>query len=118
VLPFTSIAVIPEEYYRKPKGVQFKKSFRSRADAVRYAEGRGYRLVIACEAAGCYDVMCDPDPVIGPRGRFQLVQDRGEFVAVPLSLTINRPKRIPGPPPAPPKKSWASAARWLVGAHR
>ena len=118
MLPFASIAVIPKEYYRKPKGVQFKKSFRNRADAVTYAEERGYRLIIACETEGWYDVMCDPDPALGPKGRFQLVEDRGELVAVPLSLTINRPKRIPGPPSAPPKKSWTSAARWLVGAHR
>jgi hypothetical protein len=118
VLPDASIAVIPEAYYRKPKGVQFKKSFRHRADAVRYAEERGYRLVIACEADGCYDVMCDRDPALGPKGRFELVEDRGEFVAVPLSLTITRPKHIEEPPAPSPRKTWTSAARWLVGATR
>jgi hypothetical protein len=118
VLGDASIAVIPEEYYRRPKGVQFKKSFRHRADAVRYAEAHGYRLVIACEAEGCYDVMCDPDPALGPKGRFQLVAERGEFVAVPLSLTITRPKLVEEPPPPAPRKTWTSAARWLVGAHR
>lgn len=57
-----AVAVVPEEYYRKPEGIQIKKSFRKRAAAVRYAQKRGYRLVIVCEAEGGYDVMCRPDP--------------------------------------------------------
>lgn len=87
MLPNAVVAVIPEEFYRMPKGLQFKKSFRKRADAVRYADQRGYRLVIACEAEGCYDVLCGPVLASGPRVSFELVADRGKLVAVPRGLT-------------------------------
>jgi hypothetical protein len=83
VSPGIAVAVVPEEYYRKPKGVQFKKSFRKREDAVRYAEQHSCRVVIACEAEGRYDVLCEPGSIPGPKVRFELVADRGELIAVP-----------------------------------
>lgn len=108
-----SIAVIPEEYYRKPKGVKFKKSFLDRANAVRYAHERGYRLIIACDAAGCYDVMCDPQAPFGPKVDFELVEDRGELVAVPITLTVNRKDPVEVVEEEPPTKSWTAAVGWL-----
>lgn len=108
-----SVAVIPEEYYRKPKGVQFKKSFRSREEAVKYAHERGHRLIIACRAEGCYDVMCDPQPPLGPRVGFELIEDRGELVAVPLTLTVRREEPVVPEEPEPPKSAWSTAVGWL-----
>ena len=116
-----SIAVIPEDFYRKPKGVQFKKSFGTRCEAVEYAQQRGYRVVIACESADCYDVICDPGPAPGPKLSYELVADRGEFVAVPLSLTRPRLKTA-ALPIARPKSSaenpsgkvpWSFPGRWF-----
>ena len=112
-----AVAVVPEEYYRKPKGIQFKKPFRERTDAVRYAQQHGYRLVIACEADGRYDVVCYPDPTLGPKVDFELVVDRGEMVAVPR-LT---PPRIEPPTASPSnpnrtflKTAWNFMHSWLI----
>jgi len=81
--PGIAIAVVPEEYYRKPRGVQFKKSFGKREDAIGYAEKHSCRVVIACGAGDRYDVLFDPDSIPGSNIRFELVVDRGEMVAVP-----------------------------------
>lgn len=88
-----AVAVIPEEYYRKPAGVQFKKPFGKRTDAIRYAEQHGCRVVIACEAEKRYDVLCDPASTTGPKVRFELVVDRGELVAVPPHSLPQRESR-------------------------
>jgi hypothetical protein len=82
--PGIAVAVVPESYYRKPKGVQFKRSFRRRENAVRYAEQNRCRVVIAREDGHCYDVLCDPNSSPGPRVSFELVVDRGEMIAVPI----------------------------------
>lgn len=60
-----SVAIIPEEYFLRPEGVQFKKSFATQPEAVEYARQRGYRLVITCEAEGRYYVLHDPGPQAG-----------------------------------------------------
>jgi hypothetical protein len=83
VSPGMAVAVVPEEFYRKPKGVQFKKPYRMRENAIRYAEEHSCRVVIACEDEGRYDVLCDPCSIAGPRVSFELVVDRGELIAVP-----------------------------------
>lgn len=81
--PGIAVAVIPEEFYRKPKGVQFKKSFRRREYAIRYAEEHSCRVVIACEAENRYEVLCDPSSIRGPKVNFDLVVEKGELVAMP-----------------------------------
>jgi hypothetical protein len=81
--PGIAVAVVPEDYYRKPKGVQFRKSFPERQDAIEYAETNGCRLVIACESGSRYDVLFDPVSIPGLAISFDLVVDRGEMVAVP-----------------------------------
>lgn len=81
--PGIAVAVVPEEYYRKPKGVQFRKSFRKRKDAIEYAETNACRMVIACESGRRYDVLYDVDAIPGFAISFDLVVDRGEIVAVP-----------------------------------
>ena len=83
--PGVAVAVVPEEYYRKPKGVQFKRSYRVRENAIRYAEEHGCRVVIACEDETRYDVLCEPASIPGPKVNFELVVDRGELIAVPSS---------------------------------
>lgn len=84
--PGIAVAVVPEEFYRKPKGVQFRKSFRNREDAVAYAEGNRCRVVIACEAGCRYDVLYDPASVPVSAISFELVVDRDELVAVPRMM--------------------------------
>jgi hypothetical protein len=81
--PGIAVAVVPEDYYRKPKGVQFRKSFPKRQDAIEYAETNGCRMVIACESGSRYDVLFDPGSIPGLAISFDLVVDRGEMVAVP-----------------------------------
>ncbi|TAM82481.1 MAG: hypothetical protein EPN47_07405 [Acidobacteria bacterium] len=81
--PGIAVAVVPEEYYRKANGLQFKASFRRREDAVRYAEQHSCRLVIACDAESRYDVLCAPGSNPGPKVNFELIVDRGEWVAAP-----------------------------------
>ena len=81
--PGIAVAVVPEEYYRKPKGVQFRKSFQNRQGAIDYAESNGCRVVIACEAGRRYDVLYDPASIPESTISFELVVDRDEMVAVP-----------------------------------
>jgi hypothetical protein len=81
--PGIAVAVVPEEFYRKPKGVQFRKSFQKREEAIEYAEGNCCRVVIACEAGSRYDVLYDPASIPGSTISFELVVDRDEMVAVP-----------------------------------
>lgn len=117
--PGIAIAVVPEEYYRKPRGVQFKKSFRKRRDALGYAEKHSCRVVIACGAGDRYDVLFDPESVPGPHIRFELVVDRGEMVAVPRLTPPQR--KLPSLRPAPSsqarrpslKIAWNSVHSWL-----
>ena len=82
--PGIAVAVVPESYYRKPNGVQFKRSFRRRENAIRYAERNRCRVVIARDDGHCYDVLCDPSSSPGPSVSFELVVDRGEMIAVPI----------------------------------
>jgi hypothetical protein len=84
VSPGIAVAVVPESCYRKPNGVQFKRSFRRRDNAVRYAEQNRCRVVIARETGDRYDVLCDPGSSPGPKVDFELVVDRGEMIAVPI----------------------------------
>lgn len=117
--PGIAVAVVPEEYYRKPKGVQFRKLFRKREDAVEYAEANGCRVVIACESGGRYDVLYDPDSFLGSNISFELVVDRGEMVAMPR-LTPPQ-KELPELPDASESHSsqpslkiaWNSVYSWL-----
>lgn len=81
--PGIAVAVVPEEYYHKPRGVQFRKSFRKREDAVEYAETNACRMVIACESGRRYDVLYDVGAIPGSVISFDLVVDRGEIMAVP-----------------------------------
>jgi len=81
--PGIAVAIVPEEYYRKPNGVQFRKTFRKREDAVEYAETNGCRVVIACESGSRYDVLYEPCSVPASAISFVLVVDRGEIMAVP-----------------------------------
>lgn len=88
--PGIAVAIIPEEYYRKPEGVQFRKSFLKREDAVNYAETNGCRVVIACESGGRYDVLYERGSILESTIRFELVVDRGEMVAVPSLMPAGR----------------------------
>lgn len=88
--PGIAVAVVPEEYYRKPKGVQFRRSFPDRESAIEYAESNCCRVVIACEAGRRYDVLYDPASISASTIGFELVVDRDEMVAVPRA----RPARI------------------------
>ncbi|MGA8186219.1 MAG: hypothetical protein WB819_21525 [Terriglobia bacterium] len=81
--PGIAVAVVPEECYCKPNGVQFRKRFGKREDAIEYAEANGCRVVIACESGGRYDVLYDPCSIPGLTISFELVVDRGEMVAMP-----------------------------------
>ena len=81
--PGIAVAVVPEGYYRRRQGVQFKVPFRQRDRAVSFAERHGCRVVIACETEDRYDVLCDPGSIPGPAVNFELVVDRGEMIAVP-----------------------------------
>jgi hypothetical protein len=117
--PGIAVAVVPEEYYRKPKGVQFKKSYRMRENAIRYAEEHSCRVVIACEDEDRYDVLCDPDWIPGPKVNFELVVDRGELIAVPSI----EPPQVESPEPSTvsatdssrtsPKIPWNLVPTWL-----
>lgn len=117
--PGIAVAVVPEEYYRKPKAVQFKKSFRKREDAIRYAEQHSCRVVIACEAEDRYDVLCDPGSTPGPNVKFELVVDRGELVAVPrMALPAGELPALPAASASrstPPslKTAWDLVNSWL-----
>ena len=117
--PGIAVAVIPEEYYHKPRGVQFKKRFRKRADAVTYAEQHNCRVVIACEGERRYDVLCDPDSIPGPKARFELVVDRGEMVAVHRpagpQCKVREPRVEPDSEPTQPslKIAWHFMHSWL-----
>jgi hypothetical protein len=114
--PGIAVAVVPEEYYRKPKGVLFKKSFRNRADAIWYAEQHSCRLVIACEVDGRYDVLCDPGPAPGCKVSFELVVDRGELVAVPRLTPPHSESRSASPSQASQtslKIAWDFVHSWL-----
>jgi hypothetical protein len=117
--PGIAVAVVPEEYYRKPKGVQFKKSYRMRENAIQYAEQNSCRVVIACEDKARYDVLFDPCSIPGLIVNFELVVDRGELVAVPR---VTAPSRVlPQPLRAPVSKSrvttrktaWNFVQSWL-----
>lgn len=108
--PGIAVAVVPEEYYRKPKGVQFKKSFRKREDAIEYAETNGCRVMIACESEDRYDVLCDPGSIPGSKIRFELVADRGELVAMPR-LTPARGK-LPDSRTASTSRSRQLSLKW------
>ncbi len=81
--PGIAVAVVPEDFYRKPNGVQFRKSFPKRQDAIEYAETNGCRMVIACESGSRYDVLFEPGSTPRLAISFDLVVDRGEMVAVP-----------------------------------
>lgn len=95
--PSIAVAVVPEEYYRKPKGVQFRRSFRKRQDAIDYAEANVCRIVIACESGRRYDVLYDPGSVPGSTISFELVEDRGEMVAMPrLTPACDEPPEFRG----------------------
>ena len=117
--PGIAVAVIPEEYYRKPKGVQFRNSFRNRADAVNYAEQHSCRVVIACKPEQRYDVLCDPVPIRGPNAQFELVADRGELVAMPTPAPpqgeLPEPHRASAAQDSHPcrKRTWSFVHNWL-----
>ena len=116
--PGIAVAVVPEKYYRKPNGVQFKRSFVSRENAVRYAEQHRCRVVIACEADERYDVLYEPESNPGPKMSFELVVDRGEMVAVP---TLPYQEEAPEAPAVSdlhssrtsPRTVWKFVQAWL-----
>jgi hypothetical protein len=113
-----AVAVIPEEYYRKPKGVQFKKSYRMRENAIRYAEEHGCRVVIACKNEDRYDVLCDPCSIPGPKVNFELVVDRGELIAVPRVPPDSELLALSSSPVSDsgltsPKLAWNLVNSWL-----
>lgn len=118
--PGIAVAVVPEEYYRKPKGVQFRKSFGKREEAIEYAETNSCRMVIACEAGDRYDVLFDPRSMPGSYIRFDLVVDRGELVAIPrpgtpkdeLSELREAPASRPSQPPL--EIAWNALHSWLL----
>lgn len=118
--PGIAVAVVPEEYYRKPKGVQFRKLFRKREDAVEYAEANGCRVVIACESGARYDVLYDPDSIFRSSIRFELVVDRGEMVAMPRLTPASGelpelPKASESYSSQPSLKiAWNSVYSWLI----
>ena len=115
-----AVAVVPEEFYRKPKGVQFKKFFDNREAAIRYAERHRCRLVIASEVEGRYEVLCDPSEIPGPPVSFELVVDRGEIVAVPRTnppaprLPVQAAETRPGVSPPVSKKRCSLVYSWLM----
>jgi hypothetical protein len=117
--PGIAVAVVPEEFYRKPKGVQFRKSFESRDDAVDYAESNFCRVVIACDAGRRYDVLYDPTSIPESTISFELVVDRDEMVAVPRMRPASR--KSPEPREADLSESrepslklaWNSVYGWL-----
>lgn len=103
--PGLAVAVVPEEYYRKPKGVQFKKSFQKREDAVDYAENHSCRVVIASGAGDRFDVLFDPGSIPSSNISFELVVDRGELVAVPcVTLPQRKLSVLPSASPSPPSQ--------------
>lgn len=116
-----AVAVVPEEFYRKPKGVQFKKFFDNREDAIRYAEQHRCRIVIASQVEGRFDVLCDPSEIPGPPLKFELVVDRCEFVAVPRAkhsapkLRVQAAEAKPGVSPPVSKKRRNLVYSWLMG---
>ncbi|HET7101606.1 MAG TPA: hypothetical protein VFJ52_10685 [Terriglobia bacterium] len=81
--PGIAVAVVPEECYCKPNGLQFRKRFAKREDAIEYAAANRCRVVIACESGSRYDVLFDPGSIPGLTISFELVVDRGELVAMP-----------------------------------
>lgn len=112
--PGIAVAVVPEEYYRKPTGVQFRRPFQKREDAIKYAENNACRMVIACESGCRYDVLYDPGSVPGSTISFELVVDRGEMVAMPrLTPAGDEPLGFRGGPTSRPgepslKLAWNS----------
>ena len=116
--PGIAVAVVPEKYYRKPNGVQFKRSFNRRENAVRYAEQNSCRVVIACEAEHRYDVLYEPHSSPGFQMSFELVVDHGEMVAVP---TMPYQEELPEAPAVSdlhstrtsPKTAWKFVQAWL-----
>ena len=118
--PGIAVAVVPEDYYRKPKGVQFRKSFRKRRDAIEYAGINGCRMVIACESGGRYDVLFEPGSIPALAISFDLVVDRGEMVAVPRLRPSSG--KLPDLPTASAsqrshpslKLAWSSVYGWLM----
>lgn len=117
--PGIAVAVVPEKYYRKPKGVQFKRSFVRRENAVQYAEQNRCRVVIACEAEERYDVLYEPHSSAGSQMSFELVVDRGELVAVPvLPLPQEQLPDLAAESEHPssrtsPKAAWNFVQNWL-----
>ena len=117
--PGIAVAVVPEEYYRKPKGVQFRKSFRNRGEAIEYAESNGCRVVIAREAGRRYDVLYDPASIPVSTISFDLVVDRDELVAVPrVRLSIRKPPVLRQAPLSKSREpslklAWNSVYGWL-----
>jgi hypothetical protein len=118
--PGIAVAVLPEEYYRKPRGVQFKKSYRMRENAIQFAEQHSCRVVIACEDEDRYDVLFDPAGVPRHGVNFELVVDRGEFIAVPELRAPSRvlPQTFTPPAPEPRRTSrktvWNFLQSWLA----
>ena len=117
--PGIAVAVVPESFYRKPNGVQFKRSFVRRENAVRYAEQHFCRVVIACEAEDRYDVLYEPESNPGPKISFELVVDRGEMIAVPslLPAQVEFPElpieSEPHPSLTYTKAAWKFMQNWL-----
>lgn len=117
--PGIAVAIVPEEFYRKPKGVQFRKSFLKREDAVDYAETNGCRVVIACESGSRYDVLYEPCSVPASTISFVLVVDRGEMMAVPrlrpFSSEVPELRAASSPSSVQPsfKWAWSSVYSWL-----
>ena len=118
--PGIAVAVVPEDYYRRPNGVQFRKSFTKRQDAIEYAETNGCRMVIACESGSRYDVLFDPGSTPGLAINFDLVVDRGEMVAVPrLRPSSSKLHDLPTAPASQRsqpslKLAWSSVYSWLM----
>ena len=106
--PGIAVAVVPESYYHKPNGIQFKRSFRRRENAVRYAEQNCCRVVIAREDGDSYDVLCDPGSSPGPKVDFELVVDRGEMIAVPI-LPLPEDELLEFSTESEPHSNWTSA---------
>ena len=117
--PGIAVAVVPEEYYRKPKGVQFRKSFRERREAIEYAETNGCRVIIACDSGDRYDVLYAPGSVYRSNISFDLVVDRGEMVAVPRLMPASSGLRVLRTAAASRsrepslKLAWSSVYSWL-----